>query len=189
MPEVSPSASHWHAPGRLKACIRCGEAKPTGEFYSYGYTRSDGIRGLRFESRCRPCARARRLEQYEANREEENRRIAAWRAENVEHRAAYARRRQQDPEVRAGKAKNQRLRKARARSGGKDTPEIRALYALALEAEKVVAQCPLFDIPELGKKMHVDHIIPLARGGKHVIENLQILPIGLNMRKGVRCPR
>lgn len=51
------------------------------------------------------------------------------------------------------------------------------------------ARCPVFDLPELGKKMHVDHIRPLARGGKHEASNLQILPIGINMRKGTKCPR
>jgi len=44
-------------------------------------------------------------------------------------------------------------------------------------------------LPELGHKMHVDHVIPLARGGLHHEDNLQILPAGINMRKGVSCPK
>jgi 5-methylcytosine-specific restriction endonuclease McrA len=75
----------------------------------------------------------------------------------------------------------------RSKSG--DNAAIKAVYALAMEIERIVAQCPVFDIPELGKKMHVDHIMPLSRGGLHEVENLQILPIGLNMRKGASCPR
>lgn len=58
-----------------------------------------------------------------------------------------------------------------------------------MRIERVVQCCPVFDIPELGKKMHVDHIMPLSKGGKHVANNLQILPNGINMRKGTRCPR
>ena len=34
---------------------------------------------------------------------------------------------------------------------------------------------------------HVDHIIPLSKGGRHVASNLQILPAGLNLRKGTKC--
>lgn len=35
----------------------------------------------------------------------------------------------------------------------------------------------------LGIEMHVDHIVPLAKGGKHNYDNLQVLPAQLNMRK------
>jgi hypothetical protein len=48
---------------------------------------------------------------------------------------------------------------------------------------------PEISASELGKKMHVDHVTPLAKGGLHVAGNLQILPAGLNMRKGVKCPK
>ena len=84
---------------------------------------------------------------------------------------------------------HQRLRKARMRSGEDDDEAIRAIYAEAMRIEKIIAPCPVFDIPELGKKMHVDHRMPLARGGRHVVSNLQILPAGINMRKGVKCPK
>lgn len=35
-----------------------------------------------------------------------------------------------------------------------------------------------------GQVYHVDHILPIAKGGKHVPENLQILPDDLNLSKG-----
>lgn len=87
------------------------------------------------------------------------------------------------------KAKAQRLRKARMRSGQPDDPAIRAIYAEATRIEALIQPCPVFDLPELGKKIHVDHVIPLSKGGKHAASNLQLLPIGLNMRKGVSCPK
>ena len=37
-----------------------------------------------------------------------------------------------------------------------------------------------------GIKHHVDHVHPLARGGKHTIHNLQVLPAVINMRKGAK---
>lgn len=37
-----------------------------------------------------------------------------------------------------------------------------------------------------GIKFHVDHIIPLAKGGKHIPTNLQVLPASLNFTKHSR---
>lgn len=39
---------------------------------------------------------------------------------------------------------------------------------------------------ETGIQHHVDHIIPISRGGKHLIENLQILTATKNLQKGNR---
>lgn len=75
------------------------------------------------------------------------------------------------------------------RSGQGDNEAIRAIYAEAMRIEKLVADCPVFDLSELGHKMHVDHVHPLSKGGAHHEDNLQILPIGINMRKGVKCPK
>jgi 5-methylcytosine-specific restriction endonuclease McrA len=36
---------------------------------------------------------------------------------------------------------------------------------------------------KLGIKFHVDHIVPIARGGSHIPTNLQVLPAALNVRK------
>jgi len=32
--------------------------------------------------------------------------------------------------------------------------------------------------------MHVDHIIPISKGGKHDVCNLQLLEASLNLKKG-----
>lgn len=37
--------------------------------------------------------------------------------------------------------------------------------------------------------MHVDHIIPLSKGGKHRIFNLQYLPAAINMSKHNKVPK
>jgi 5-methylcytosine-specific restriction endonuclease McrA len=179
---------HWHRLDREKVCISCGQGKPLSAFYSYGYTTTQGKRSTRYESRCQPCARARRKAQYHADPVKAGAINKAWKDANKQRIAAYNRERQADPDHRALKAKSQRLRKARMRSGEGDNDAIRAIYAEAMRVEKLVADCPVFNIPELGHKMHVDHIRPLSKGGRHHENNLQILPIGLNMRKGVKCP-
>ena len=38
----------------------------------------------------------------------------------------------------------------------------------------------------IGVPMHVDHIIPVKRGGAHHEDNLQIIPAATNMSKGAR---
>jgi 5-methylcytosine-specific restriction endonuclease McrA len=93
------------------------------------------------------------------------------------------------PNGRTIKAKLQRMRKARMRSGQGDNGAIRAIYAEAMKIEQAVKDCPVFAMPELGYKMHVDHVVPLAKGGLHHEDNLQIIPIGINLRKGVKCPK
>ena len=37
----------------------------------------------------------------------------------------------------------------------------------------------------LGEKFHVDHIIPIAKGGLHIAENLQVISAKDNLRKGI----
>ena len=41
-------------------------------------------------------------------------------------------------------------------------------------------------LPEDATDIHIDHIVPLARGGTSELENLQAVCAGCNMRKGTR---
>lgn len=180
---------HWHNPDREKTCIICGDSKPVADFYAYGYNRKDGTRGTRYESRCMPCARQRRIEAYQKNPEADRASNREWCEKNQDALKEYRRTKQKCPEHRSKKAFNQRLRKARARSGSGDNAAIRKIYQYAKEVQAIVSVCPVFDIPELGKEMQVDHIMPLSRGGQHHENNLQVLPKGINMRKGSKCPK
>lgn len=179
------NAPHWHRPDRMKACIMCGEVRSLGDFYAYGYTTKQGKESIRYESRCKPCSRARRKEYYSENTEQCQVSSQGWKKRNADRIKQYNKRRQSEQEVRDLKAYHQRLRKARMRSGEDDDPAIREIYRKAKMIEAQVESCPVFDIPELGHEMQVDHIHPLSKGGAHVAANLQILPKGINMRKGV----
>lgn len=184
---ANPRSRHWHDQERAKACIRCGEAKPLAEFYSYGYTTTQGKASTRYESRCRPCARARRLAERDPAKDAAG--CRDWRSRNAEHRRAYGAAYQASEHGKHTKARLQRIRGARQRAGMagvEDRAAVRAIYAQAAALERVIARCPVFDLPELGKRLHVDHIVALSKGGPHVASNLQILPVGLNLRKGAR---
>jgi 5-methylcytosine-specific restriction endonuclease McrA len=67
-------------------------------------------------------------------------------------------------------AYRRKLRNARPRSA--DKKAIRDIYKQAAL------------LREQGHDVHVDHKIPISRGGLHIAANLQILPAILNMRKG-----
>lgn len=58
-------------------------------------------------------------------------------------------------------------------------------YGLVIQqAEGICAHCNTY-IPDLPKMRHVDHIVPLARGGSHTQDNLQLLCQLCNDKK--RC--
>jgi len=169
---------------RERPCIMCGGARDQ----NYAYTTNQGKRSVRRAPRCKACQSSSRKAARARDPAREHATCKAWRERNPEYTAAKNLEYRQSEHGRAMKAKAQRLRKARMRSGQGDTPAIRAIYDLALKEQHIIKNCPVFDLPELGKKLHVDHVIPLSKGGKHAIGNLQILAIGLNMRKGVTCP-
>jgi 5-methylcytosine-specific restriction endonuclease McrA len=56
-----------------------------------------------------------------------------------------------------------------------DRQGVLAMYSLSQKISKLT-----------GVQMHVDHIIPLALGGKHDVTNLQLLAGVLNVAKGIK---
>lgn len=167
-----------------KPCIMCGGPRDM----TYAYTTNQGRRSIRYESRCKACCRQRRRQSYAANPERDLVSARKWKTANSDRISTYNRQRQMDPAHRCLKAYHQRLRKARMRSGQPDDPAIRAIYLQAQHENELASRCPIFRLPELGQ-LQVDHIMPLAQGGQHRADNLQILAAGLNMRKGARCQR
>lgn len=127
------------------------------------------------QPRCRSCDR-------EAN--------AAWRKRNKEKRREYFAQ-PKFREARAAHKKNNRdqtnhhaaARRARLRGSVAElTPdevaEVHRIYRLR-DAATVL----------LGEQFEVDHIIPLALGGKHHPDNLQLLTAVENRRKGASLPQ
>lgn len=180
----------WHADSRNKKCTACERLLPLSEFSSYGYVTRQGKDSIRYESRCKACNRKRRMERYKdpVAGEKDRATSAAWKEKNRHHLQLYSMERQKDPGFRAIKAKAQRMRKARMRSGSdsKD-PQIAAIYKKAIDLERKLFNCvECDDLLEL--KIHVDHKMPLKLGGKHVAENLQVISARENIEKGARPP-
>ena len=112
---------------------------------------------------CKACVKARSSDgRYLASARE-------WRNNNLELSRSTTTRWQR--ENRGRMLEYSAARRAKTRT---NCPRVAALYAVAaaLRAD--------------GWDVHVDHIVPLSKGGPHVFENLQILPAIENLRKGAR---
>ena len=63
---------------------------------------------------------------------------------------------------------------------------IRAVYMRARNESRVRCYLCMKGIP-IGRR-HVDHVVPLSRGGAHSVENLAIACAACNMRKRTKTP-
>ena len=95
----------------------------------------------------------------------------SWSKVNPEGARAAARRYDQKHK---GKRRAQTAdRRAKTKT---NDPRVIALYEIAAW------------LREQGDDVHVDHIIPLSKGGRHTYENLQILTAAENLSKGNKTP-
>jgi len=154
-----------------KTCPRCREHKPAALFHAYAYTTNQGKRSMRLHSYCKACDKVTR------NRAADAAALREWRAANPDKVREQAKRQCSKAPTKAIRAKLQRMRKAaqRAQTPYRHCPIVDAIYGLAVAYR------------EAGVDVHVDHVQPLARGGRHEWQNLSLLPARENIRKGARC--
>ena len=118
------------------------------------------------------------LEYYKKESEKIKLRAKIWYIANKDHAAAYKTEYYKiKPEVRAnGKARR------RVRIGAENLPY--GTIPAQFKAQNGLCACcgePLV-------KYHVDHIMPLALGGRNIPENIQLLLPKCNLRKGTKHP-
>lgn len=122
-----------------------------------------------------------RKEYYEANRDSVIDRVARYRDENREkvradHRRYYA----NDPIKRRAMSHEQRAKRLQA-PGSHTKDDVLDI----LQAQKSKCACCKRSIKQ---KYHIDHIIPLRRGGSNDRRNLQLLCASCNQRKSAKDP-
>ncbi len=71
-----------------------------------------------------------------------------------------------------------RIKKVNDIKTTEDRKQLVVLFKQALEREK-----------ETGCEWHVDHTIPITKGGRHCLTNLQVVPASWNLSKGNRHER
>ena len=130
-----------------------------------------------------------------ANRERINAQSRAWYHRNkASVRAKHAERNRE--RSREWAAANREYAAAKSRRWRKENPEHRNYLNARTRARKRAATCAccapisfrFIYLQALGLKMDVDHVQPLAKGGKHCLRNLQLLDPIKNRRKGARWP-
>lgn len=161
-----------------KRCRVCQEIKPLSAFYR-NKTRGDG-----FKAECKPC-QARddavrtksRVDYYAAyrdtHREQGKAHAAKQRADNPEGAKEY---------FRANRDKFRDLA-ARRRARERNAPVVERIYR-AKVWERDGGICHICGLPADPALWHLEHIIPLARGGEHSYRNVAVSHPICNAHKG-----
>jgi 5-methylcytosine-specific restriction endonuclease McrA len=165
-----------------KVCNRCRRKRPSTAFYRLAAT----VDGLTRE--CKKCLNARRAAHKKANLARERSRQAAyaktpkqrekrreWYRQNIENSRASTRKRYRANHDRA-RAKRD-VRRARKRAVPHETISRHKVF----DRDKGI--CHICKKPVALQKMHLDHLIPLSRGGPHTYANVRVAHAVCNLRK------
>ena len=155
----------------MKTCTRCGETKALDEFHN----RKDAKDGK--NSHCKTCARVIKRAYLDANREihRERRRIYYW--------ANRDRERSQGSAYQAANPEKSRIREQRRRARKADN----GVYLVTDRDYRRILESPCVACGST-QDIQVDHIIPIARGGRHAVGNLQALCGSCNASKWAYLP-
>jgi len=173
-----------------KSCTKCGEIKQLYEFSAQKYNK-DGRRGD-----CKACANAAAAAYRAANLDKVRVAQATYRAANLgKVKAAAAAWQRANPDKinantaawaaahpEAARLRNQNRYARKRNSGGKLSKGLSdKLFTLQR------GLCACCGMP-LGKKYHLDHIMPIALGGPNIDSNIQLLRQRCNNQKHAKHP-
>ena len=193
-----------HVVPKTKICAKCKKIKSIHDFYIKS-SQKDG-----HTARCKECISDDSSEYYQINKEKVYERSKEWIQKNREYvrerdrkyrkehleqdKAKDKRYRDSHKEKLAEKGKRYRethkdyfYNKARER---KNSQLLRSDGTVTLEAEQKLlkTQNNLCDYcgDDISKKKHLDHILPLDRGGMHTIDNVHFTCPSCNLSKGTK---
>lgn len=160
-----------------RICSKCGEEKlDTAEFFPRGGRNSDYL-----YSQCKTCRKAYSAAYRETRREEAAATTRAWRKNNPE-RALEAGRSWAVRHPDSIKVSRAKIRAKRKKAEGvHTTADIQAQYA------RQHGKC-YYCGEKVGDDYHVDHIVPLSRGGTNWPDNLVIACPSCNISKNAKLP-
>ena len=173
LPTISTTVQGY----QMKTCKCCKLEKQSDEFHKKSDTR-DGLHIY-----CKKCRKSQEQERYIGKRETIKARVSKYRNENRDKaNAAVKSAHDKDPH----RKENNRIRGHNRRmlvrlSGGKLSKGITKKLHTLQKGKCPVCKCNLV-------KYHLDHIIPLALGGKHQDSNIQLLCPQCNLKKNSKHP-
>lgn len=162
---------------RVKRCWKCTQTLPFDQFGN-DKSRSDGLTAM-----CRACKNLTQREYEKRNKEKIN---AYWRTRYANdetfrqkhhdrHRGWYTRALQDDPEkFRLTKRIQGHQRRTRKKNNG--------IYKVTEKEMKRLLNKPCYNCGKPSE--HIDHVIPIAKGGRHSIGNLAPMCGPCNQSKG-----
>lgn len=163
----------------VKPCKRCGTPYPrTTEYYQPASSCKDGMRLV-----CRRCMTAKDKERYERCREDILEALRQDRQANPERYREIDRRRNQSPHRRALHV----ARTARRRSRLKQAKGSYTADDIKVQLKSQRGKC-WWCGRKVGQKFHVDHLIPLARGGTNEPRNIVISCPTCNVTRRDKLP-
>ena len=190
-----------------QVCSKCLIEKPSFDFYKI----KNSLRGTRKD--CKKCAIARVKEHTALNRDEKLAYLKDWREKNIEevrekekirsrkYRKEFPERRQlinkkyresnKEKVAASGRRWKQanpdavRLMKHRRRCRKGTDVLSKGIIKKLYELQK--GRCPCCN-DKLGDDYHLDHIMPLSRGGENIDSNVQLLRSVCNLNKHAKHP-
>lgn len=185
----------------MKVCIKCNVEKSLDDFYFRAK------RGKHYNT-CKTCAKADTKMRHDADRDKvkayndaygakhrerlnqaardynkrnadkvKEAKAARYAANSDEIKASVYSWRKQNPHqvTKWNAARRARVRDLTPELTAEQASQVEYLYWLAKDLRAVT-----------GETYHVDHIYPLAKGGLHHPDNLQVLPADINLKKGAK---
>lgn len=155
----------------LKLCPLCGEAKPLSEYGRWKH-QPNGIAWA-----CKPCYRAYRKHWADANRDRKRELDRHLHAVHIEQR--HEKNRVYSLAHRAARNATQAKRRATKRGVAHAPYDRDGIY---IRDEGICHLC----WEPVGEEFHIDHVIPLARGGADTPDNVAVAHPHCNHKKGAR---
>jgi len=156
---------------KLKTCSSCKEEKPLNEFHKQAAS-PDG-----HGYRCKECAREYQKIYHKKNKEKHNEAGKIWRENHREEISEYGKTyRENNPEKCAEKSNRRRALKMNANI----IENIDRLFVY----ERDGGRCHMCKRKVNRKNWHLDHIVPLSKGGDHSYKNVAVSCLYCNLSKG-----